>query len=152
MDSKLVFKVLNNMDKPRIVHVMGDAAGIGAELTSLLLDDEEIRRSAHIVVVGDLRLLLHGAQITKSSISSSNFEVVAQEEDVPLGFEGLYFLDLKNCDPATISAGTVQSSAGAAAIMNFRCALSLVKRGIVTAVNFSPFNKAAIIECAYAAR
>ncbi|MBE7246494.1 MAG: 4-hydroxythreonine-4-phosphate dehydrogenase PdxA, partial [Actinomycetospora chiangmaiensis] len=53
-------------------------------------------------------------------------------------------LDLGHCDPATIRMGQVQRAGGAFALRNFRVAIERAASGLVDAVCFTPFNKAAM--------
>ena len=48
--------------KPRVGLVLGDGAGIGAELAAKLLALPETAEAASITVIGDRRLLARGAK------------------------------------------------------------------------------------------
>jgi 4-hydroxythreonine-4-phosphate dehydrogenase len=115
---------------------MGDPAGISPELTAKVIALPEVRAVAHLVVIGDARVLRAGA------------EVAGVELDVALNGETSpnrpRFIDLAHLDPASIAAATATREGGAFALANFRKALEMAAAGDADAVCFTPFNKAAM--------
>jgi len=109
----------------RIGLVLGDPAGIGAELAARLL--QEVADEARITVIGDARQLDAGARVA----------------DVKLPKVDL--LDRANADPAAIPLGRASAEGGRAALDNFTAALDLARGGELDAVCFTPFNKQALM-------
>ncbi|HJZ44898.1 MAG TPA: 4-hydroxythreonine-4-phosphate dehydrogenase PdxA [Hyphomicrobiaceae bacterium] len=127
--------------KPTVALAMGDPAGISPELTARLLALEEVRAAAHLIVVGDRRVLDEGACIAKVAL---DVEPVAAEEPLPAAPARPLFVDLGHLDPASIARGKISPSGGRFAKENFLSALALAKTGAAHAVAFTPFNKGAM--------
>lgn len=129
---------------PRIALVLGDPAGIGAELAARLLHDEPSRAAAQILVVGDRRVLAQGAACAGLPVA---LPVVGRDDvtaDTLDRAGGVALLDLANLDPAEIEYGAASDVGGAFALDNFRTALGLARHGLVDAVCYTPFNKQAM--------
>jgi 4-hydroxythreonine-4-phosphate dehydrogenase len=112
--------------RPRIGLVLGDPAGIGAELAAKLLADAATPALAAVTVIGDARQLAAGARIAKVAPPAVEID------------------DRKNADPAVIGLGQVSAAGGRAALDNFRRALARAREGALDAIVFTPFNKQAL--------
>jgi 4-hydroxythreonine-4-phosphate dehydrogenase len=112
--------------RPRIGLVLGDPAGIGAELAAKLLADAATPALAAVTVIGDARQLAAGARIAKVAPPAVEID------------------DRKNADPAVIGLGQVSAEGGRAALDNFRRALARAREGALDAIVFTPFNKQAL--------
>ena len=110
----------------RVGLVLGDAAGVGAELAARLLDGLSQEELGRITVIGDARQLGAGARIAGVRLP-----------DISLR-------DQANADPAAIPLGTASAASGRAALDNFSAALGLAREGLIDAVCFTPFNKQAL--------
>jgi 4-hydroxythreonine-4-phosphate dehydrogenase len=111
----------------RLGLVLGDPAGVGAELAAKLLDGLSREERAGVTVIGDARQLAAGARFAGSK---------PPEVEV---------LDRANADPAAIPLGRASAESGRAALDNFTCALDLARDGKLDAVCFTPFNKHALM-------
>lgn len=127
--------------RPTIALAMGDPCGISPELTAHLMALPAIRETMHLIVIGDVRVLSDGADIAKVA---PTFEAVQTVDAIPQRAENHLFVDLGTLDPATITRGSASQAGGTFALANFRAALDLAKSGRVSAVTFTPFNKAAM--------
>ena len=112
--------------QPRIGLVLGDPAGVGAELAARLLHGLDPKQIAAITVIGDARQLEAGARIA----------------GVPRA--AVAILDRANADPGRIALGRACVEGGRAALDNFATALRLARDGAIDAVCFTPFNKQAL--------
>lgn len=110
----------------RIGLVLGDPAGVGAELAAKLLQRLTPSEIAAITVIGDARQLDDGARIAR--VPRSDVAIV----------------DRANADPRTIALGRASAEGGRAALDNFAAALGLARDGAIDAVCFTPFNKQAL--------
>jgi 4-hydroxythreonine-4-phosphate dehydrogenase len=108
----------------RVGLVLGDPAGVGAELAAKLLASEDL---SGVTVIGDARQLEAGARVAKAKLP---------RVDV---------LDRRNADPAAIALGKASAEGGRAALDNFTAALDLARAGELDAVCFTPFNKQALM-------
>jgi 4-hydroxythreonine-4-phosphate dehydrogenase len=108
----------------RVGLVLGDPAGVGAELAAKLLASEDL---AGVTVIGDMRQLEAGARVAKVTLPK------------------LEVLDRRNADPGAIPLGQASATGGRAALDNFTAALDLARAGKLDAVCFTPFNKQALM-------
>jgi 4-hydroxythreonine-4-phosphate dehydrogenase len=128
-----------NSDKPTLALAVGDAAGIGPELAAKLLGDPAVTSVANLVVIGDRRVLMRGAEVARVTL---DLPATTSIDEVYPG--RTVMLDLGNLDPDTIKVGVASKESGACSLQNFRVGLQLAQRGIVNALCFTPFNKAAM--------
>ena len=124
---------------PRIAFVMGDPAGISAEIAAKLLVDRTIHERASLLVIGDRRTLAEGERIAGVE---TNIKIVSEPITAKTG-EPLFY-DLRNSDPKSVPLGRASQAGGASVIANFRTGLELARSGFVDAVFFTPFNKQAL--------
>jgi 4-hydroxythreonine-4-phosphate dehydrogenase len=110
----------------RVALVLGDPAGVGAELVAKLLQRLPPEEIAAITVIGDARQLRAGASIAGVALAQ------------------VAIADRANADPGAIALGRASAEGGRAALDNFTAALDLARRGAVDAVCFTPFNKQAL--------
>jgi 4-hydroxythreonine-4-phosphate dehydrogenase len=127
--------------KPTVALAMGDPAGISPELAAKLLALPEVRAAAHLVVIGDRRVLDNGARIAKVAL---DVEPVGPQEPLPTAPARPLFIDLGHLDPASIAVAKISRSGGQFAKENYLSALALAKAGAAQAVAFTPFNKGAM--------
>jgi 4-hydroxythreonine-4-phosphate dehydrogenase len=111
----------------RIGLVLGDPAGVGAELAAKLLQGLSAEERRSTLVVGDARQLAAGARV--ANVKLPEVEV----------------LDRANADPSAIGLGKACAEGGHAALENFTTALDLARGGKLDAVCFTPFNKQALM-------
>ncbi|MBM7044017.1 MULTISPECIES: 4-hydroxythreonine-4-phosphate dehydrogenase PdxA [Rhizobium] len=127
--------------RPVIALAMGDPAGISPELTARILALDDVRDAAHIIAIGDRRILDEGAKTAGLALELQN----ASLDDIgDAGVDRHVFVDLKNLDPAEVTRGEATLAGGRFATQNFREALMLAHSGRAQAVCFTPFNKKAM--------
>ena len=112
--------------RPRIGLVLGDPAGIGAELAAKLLAEPQTLDRAQLQVIGDARQLAAGAKVAQVALPAVEID------------------DRGNADPAALPLGRVSADGGRAALDNFRHALAHARAGALDAIVFTPFNKQAL--------
>ena len=90
---------------PRVGITMGDAAGIGPEITVKSLVDPELYTLCNPVVLGDSRVIKAAVDITQTQ-----FEVQSiGTEEKPDAKPGLInVIDYQNVDPSTYEMGVVK--------------------------------------------
>lgn len=126
--------------RPTIALAIGDPAGISPELTAKVLALPEVQVAAHIVVIGDRRVLESGADVAGVDL---HIDVHTQGGDFDAGIRPV-LVDLGNLDPLLIEKGAATKAGGEFALENFRRCLELAAAGHADAVCFTPFNKAAM--------
>jgi 4-hydroxythreonine-4-phosphate dehydrogenase len=127
--------------KVTIALVQGDAAGIGAELLSKLLEDEKLRARANILILSDERVFRAGCKVTGLD---PPVKVISQLADVDFSDGTTNLLDVPAIDPREVPVGKVSVEAGRAVLQWFGMALDLAQTGTVDGVCFMPFNKEAM--------
>ena len=78
---------MKNHGTPRIAFVMGDPAGIGAEIAARLLADPAIYKKASLLVIGDRRSLAEGERIAGVK---TNIKVVSEPRAAKTGEPPLF--------------------------------------------------------------
>lgn len=106
--------------------VLGDPAGVGAELAARLLASLPPGELGRVIVIGDARQLAAGARVAGVRLPEVSLR------------------DQANADPAAIALGNASAASGRAALDNFSVALELGRDGTLDAVCFTPFNKQAL--------
>lgn len=127
--------------RPVIALAMGDPAGISPELTARLLALSDIRDAAHIIAIGDRRILDEGARVAGVTL---DLEAASLDALDNAGTARHVFVDLAHLDPADVVRGEATLAGGTFATRNFRTALELAHAGKADAVCFTPFNKKAM--------
>jgi 4-hydroxythreonine-4-phosphate dehydrogenase len=117
----------SNKAKPRIGITMGDAAGIGAEITLKALADEAVLKICSPVIIGDADFLLK----------------TARDLNLEIDFGNIALHDLKNLRGEVI-CGADAANTGRAAAEYIEAAVQLVKEGKIDAIATAPISKKAI--------
>jgi len=125
----------------RIAITLGDAAGIGPEITVKALGHSQLYESCIPVVVGDRAPLEDALKFTKSNLQ------IREIED-PIDAEGKYgvidLIDLHLLSPGDWTYNQVCVSSGEAAFQYIAKSISLAMKRKVSAVATGPINKEAI--------
>lgn len=133
----------DTMDRslPTIALAMGDPAGISPELTAKVIALPDVRAAARFIVIGDRRLFDVGA---RTAGLTPDIPTVGSLDEALEPTDGPVFVDMRNCDPASIAVGEVSRDGGASAVANFRAGIGLAGAGKIDALCFTPFNKGAM--------
>lgn len=126
--------------RPRIGITIGDAAGIGPEITLKSLADNEIIRICQPVLIGDGNILLETSQKLGVKL---NFLSIKKGEDFPEDalLPLIYDLDNINKD---FKMGEDNSVTGKASAENIEAAIELWKNKKISAITTAPISKKAI--------
>ncbi|MCY7375673.1 MAG: 4-hydroxythreonine-4-phosphate dehydrogenase PdxA, partial [Pyrinomonadaceae bacterium] len=123
---------------PRVGITMGDAAGIGAEITLKALADESIKQICVPVIIGDLAFL----QKTADDLELK-FDFVSDSSDFLANQYQTAVHDLKNL-PEKINLGEDSAIAGKAAAECIVTAVELWREKKIDAIATAPISKKAI--------
>ena len=132
-------------DRPLIGLILGDATGIGPEISvkalSKALAPRAIAPSARLAVIGDARVLelgMHDAGITlPHQVYRGLDEVSWPAEHVPV-------IDLANLDPACLTRGEMSAESGRVCGETLKYMIDLALDGQLDGICFAPLNKAAL--------
>ena len=136
------------MTRPRLLLTLGDAAGVGPEVTAAALADRAVRALCRPAVVGDPAVLRRAAELVGAQVP---VEEVKNPADLFAGPDGSADAgDAVRCfDPtgglaAGVPAGEVNPAAGRAAHDWLLAAADLCLAGAADGVVTAPLNKAAL--------
>ncbi len=123
---------------PRVGITMGDAAGIGAEITLKALADESIRQICVPVIIGDLNFLRRTADE-----SGLQLDFVSDAPDFQSDSRHIAVYDLNNL-PEKIVIGEDSAVAGKAAAEYIETAVALWRERRIDTIATAPISKKAI--------
>ena len=127
-------------DKPLVAITMGDAAGIGAEVTAKALQDPWVYEKCHPFVVGSVAAMDDALRL----INATGGTRLAQDVDEVRGEHGtIDVLDLENLDFNALEYGKISPVAGQASVEWILRAGELAASGQVQAIATAPINKEA---------
>jgi len=123
---------------PRVGITMGDAAGIGPEITVKSLVDPELYKMCNPVVLGDSRVIQAAVTVTGTDFEARSIDT----EETPEAKPGLInVIDYKNVDPSTYEMGVVKPANGDAAVHYTKEAGRMCLEGRLAAMVSAPLNK-----------
>jgi len=117
---------------------MGDAAGIGAEITLKAVSDEEIRKICSPIIIGDADFLFETARNLKLDIN-----LVESNEVFPPESNKIAVYNLNNIE-GEVSVGRDAANTGRAAAEYIETAVNLWREKQIDAVATAPISKKAI--------
>lgn len=127
--------------KPRIALIPGDPSGIGPELIAKLLADEQASGNADILLIGDEHVLRRGQQQAGCHFTFS--ECDAHDGDWRNG-GAIAWHPMRTIAEDDVAIAEVTRASGASVLRTLDKALDFATQGIVDAIVFAPFNKAAM--------
>jgi 4-phospho-D-threonate 3-dehydrogenase / 4-phospho-D-erythronate 3-dehydrogenase len=130
----------NNQNLPRVAVTIGDAAGIGAEITLKAVADAEIRENCQPVVIGDAKFLLDTAE--KLGLFK-DFVIIKKGSEIPKNSDKPVIYDLANLNEPVV-AGKESAVTGRAAAEYIETAVELWKEKQIEAIATAPISKKAL--------
>lgn len=125
--------------KPILGIFLGEAAGVGPEIISKLIDEKKVQRYCRPVLIGDIRVLALGeknAGVKFPVQIVDNVSDINWESSVPM-------LNLNNFDPADLKIGEVNPKSGKATGDTLVYSMGLLKHHDIDGFVFGPLNKQA---------
>jgi 4-hydroxythreonine-4-phosphate dehydrogenase len=132
---------MKTLSKPILAITMGDAAGVGPEITVKALAEEEIYRVCRPLVIGDAGVLARANEMLGTPLV---VRPVAEGAEARFERGTMDVLDLANVELARLEVGKVSAMAGRAAVEYVIKAVELAQAGEVEAIATGPLNKEAI--------
>ena len=117
---------------------MGDAAGIGPEITVKSLAKEEIYDMCNPLVVGDAEVIKKAIEVTEVGLKVN---IVSSPAEGKYEFGTIDVLDMNNIDMEALQPGQVQAQCGKAAFEYIEKSVKLAMAGEVAALATTPINK-----------
>ena len=126
--------------KKNIALLLGDPSGIGPELISKLLAQNELS-NANITVIGEKNILNSGDKITGNN---SDLEIVTDFDEINFDKKNKYFLDISKGNNKDYTLSECSAESGETVLNALNLALELAKEKKIDAINFGPFNKTSL--------
>ena len=123
--------------KRNIAILLGDPSGIGPELVSKLLSQNELDQ-ANIIVIGEKNILENGNKITGNS---HNLNFVEKFEEINFEKGNKFFLDISKGKNINYKLSECSAESGKTVLDALNYALDLTKSNKIHAINFAPYNK-----------
>ena len=128
------------MKKPVLGITMGDAAGIGAEITIKACTDPKLYEKARPVVYGDAKVLKRAAEILHSKVQ---IHVISSPKEAAPSVDRLEVIDL-NCIPENFEYGKIQPECGKGSYLFIERAVKDALNHDIPAIVTAPLNKEAL--------
>ncbi|HZO29142.1 MAG TPA: 4-hydroxythreonine-4-phosphate dehydrogenase PdxA [Chloroflexota bacterium] len=128
-------------DLPILGITMGDAAGVGPEVTVMALMKDEVRSKARVVVIGDASIIADAARIVGCELPVRVIEEIRPDE---IDHSAVWVLDLKNRPLDGLERGKVDAANGKAAFEYVDRAVTLALANTIDAIVTAPLNKEAM--------
>ncbi len=125
---------------PLIGLMLGDAAGIGPEISVKALAAGALDGMARVVLFGDRRVLELGIRDAGAALEYTTHASLAEAN----GGAAVPLVDLCNSDPDQIAKGRASAAAGRACIQALQRLIDHAQAGELDAICFAPLNKAAL--------
>lgn len=125
---------------PRVAVTIGDAGGIGAEITLKAVSDDEIRNACQPIIIGDAKFLLDFAQ---SFGLPDDFIIVKKGSEIPQNSENPVIYDLANLNEE-ITPGKETATTGRASAEYIETAVELWRENRIDAIATAPISKKAL--------
>lgn len=123
---------------PRVGITMGDAAGIGPEITLKSLMEPDLYDVCNPAVLGDARVMQAAADMIGKSLEIRSISA----EELPEAAPGIvHVIDYQNVDPSTYEMGVVNAGNGDAAVLYTKEAGRMCLDGRLQAMTSAPLNK-----------
>ncbi len=133
--------------KPLIAVTMGDAAGIGPEVTVKALLKEEVRDMCRAVVIGDAGIIekqCSGMDTCSMRIPSVAVKKINKLKEAGSSSNTIYVLEPAGTDLSSPEPAKVQEACGRAAVEYVKKAVEMVLRKKVSAVVTAPWCKESV--------
>jgi 4-hydroxythreonine-4-phosphate dehydrogenase len=127
--------------RPILGITMGDAAGVGPEITVRAADEPHVPGTSRPVVVGAASVMREAIALVGSGLT---LHAVTDVGQCRWDAGTLEVLDLANVDMATLPRGTVSAAAGRAAYEYIERAVRLATSGAIHGIVTAPINKEAL--------
>ena len=126
--------------KKNIGILLGDPSGIGPELISKLMAQNELN-AANIVIIGEKNIYQSGIDISKIST-----DLIYVEDFNEIDFEknNKFFLDISKGNNKKYELSNCSEESGKSVLNSLNLALDLAKEKKIHAINFGPFNKTSL--------
>jgi 4-hydroxythreonine-4-phosphate dehydrogenase len=121
--------------------MLGDATGIGPEISARVLASGVAAGVARLVVIGDVRVLELGMRDAGTTIP---LRVCRRVEEATWSPGAVPVVDLGNFDPARVTRGQISEESGRVCGETLEFMIEQALNGGLDGISFAPLNKAAL--------
>jgi len=121
--------------------IIGDALGIGPEITVKALSDPRIYRICHPILIGDAEVVKRALTIT--GIDMDILAIHAPDEAC-IEYPKLNVIDLQSPELRNAAPGKISPISGRAFVQWFQKAIELAEAGDLGVIAYAPLNKEAV--------
>lgn len=132
--------------KPKIAITMGDAAGIGPEVTVKCLAQPQVYQWCDPVVLGDARVINQAIALTNSAVKVHSIDNIS---DAKFAHGTIDVFDYHNIHVENLRMGVVDAKNGEAAVLYTKQAGKMCLDGKVEAMVSAPLNKESMRAAGY---
>ena len=132
--------------RPKVAITMGDAAGIGPEITVKSLAQPEVYQWCDPVVLGDARVVNEAVALTQVPLDVCPIENISEAK---FAHGAIDVLDYRNIDVENLRMGVVDAKNGEAAVLYTKEAGKMCLEGKVGAMVSAPLNKESMRAAGY---
>ena len=134
---------MNDKNLPVVALTLGDAAGIGPELTARLLSQSDITAKANVVLIGDPWLWQDGQNIASTTVATQAVQSLAEVRARP-DTRLPAFLAVDSIAKDQVQRSQALAACGTSALQMLNLCMDGTQRGEVDAICFAPLNKFAM--------
>ena len=127
--------------KPTIGLLQGDIAGIGPELLMKILDKDDVRERANIIIIGTIEAYRRGEQTTGITIPVREVTDFAQIDFSGDNANTIYHYNLEIFGIDGVPFSQTSPEAGKSSLESLRIGMEMYKAGLLQSLCFMPFNK-----------
>jgi 4-hydroxythreonine-4-phosphate dehydrogenase len=132
----------NDVNKAPVIGLMlGDATGIGPEISAKVLASGKLGDKARVAVIGDARVLALGCADARVDLDTRTY---ASLDAVDWTRSGIALIDLHNIDPAAIRRREISAESGRLTGETLKHMIYLARGGALDGICFAPLSKAAL--------
>jgi len=133
---------LNDRQLPVLGLMLGDFTGIGPEQCARVLSDRRLSDAAHLVVVGDSRVLAQGQ---RDAGVRFDWRAYKTPQEVDWDADDLPMIDLGNLDPGQgFARGVMSPASGRITGETLAVMVEMALQKRIDGIVFAPLNKAAL--------
>jgi len=134
------------MFKPKIGITMGDAAGIGPEITVKVLNEGKVYEECFPIVLGDVKVIKIALRSTGLNLKVHPVKEISQAQ---FEYGTVDVLDFNNIDINKLKIGRVSEMCGKAAVVYTQEAVKMAMDKQIKAIVSAPLNKESMRKAGY---
>jgi 4-hydroxythreonine-4-phosphate dehydrogenase len=127
--------------KPKIGIIPGDPSGIGPELIARLLNEDGIADAADILLIGDCHVFESGQKVAGADFTLTNVDATNRDWTTTNQFA---WHEMNTISASDVKVAEETKASGASVLQTLDQALAFAQDGLIDAIVFGPFNKAAM--------